>query len=71
MRITALRPQVLPDGSIIVRMSVTARSVEDVDEFISNLEATPAFSEVFAPEDETSDEGLLQATVQGKYADIP
>jgi Tfp pilus assembly protein PilN len=68
VRITALRPRVERDGGIVVQMAVTARSVEDIDLFISNLEATPAFSEVYAPEDETSNEGLVQATVEGKYA---
>ena len=68
VRITALRPRIERDGSIIVQMAVTSRSVKDIDLFISNLEATPAFSDVFAPEDDTSDEGLVQAIVEGKYA---
>jgi hypothetical protein len=71
VRITALRPRVERDGSIVVQMTVAGRSVEDIDLFISNLEATPAFSEVFAPEDDTTDEGLVQAIVQGKYASTP
>jgi len=71
VRITALRPRVERDGSIIVQMTVAGRSVEDIDQFISNLEATAAFSDVLAPEDTTSDEGLVQATVQGKYAITP
>jgi Tfp pilus assembly protein PilN len=68
VRITALRPRVERDGSIVVQMAVTGRSVEDIAEFISNLEDTPAFSDVFPPEDTTSEEGLVQAVVEGKYA---
>lgn len=71
VRITALRPRVEHDASMVVQMTVTGRSVEDIDLFISNLEATPKFSEVFAREDDTSEEGLVQAIVQGKYANLP
>lgn len=71
VRITALRPRVDRDGSIVVQMTVTGRSVQDIDLFISNLEATPAFSDVFAPADDTTEEGLVQATVEGKYANTP
>jgi Tfp pilus assembly protein PilN len=68
VRITSLRPSVERDGTISVLISVTGRSVKDIDLFITNLEATPAFSEVFASEDTTSDEGMVQAVVRGKYA---
>ena len=68
VRITSLRPSVERDGTITVLISVTGRSVEDIDLFISNLEATPTFSEVFASEDTTSDEGMVQAVVRGRYA---
>jgi Tfp pilus assembly protein PilN len=68
VRITALRPRVELDGRVIVQMAVIGRSVQDIDQFISNLEVTPAFSDVYAREDDTSDEGLVQAVVEGSYA---
>ena len=51
-------------------MTVTGRSVQDID-FSFKPRGDPKFSEVFAREDDTSDEGLVQAIGQGKYADFP
>jgi Tfp pilus assembly protein PilN len=68
VRISSLRPNVERDGTINVLIAVTGRSVEDIDRFIASLEGTPAFSEVFASEDTTSEEGMVQAVVRGRYA---
>lgn len=71
VRITVLRPRVDRDGSVTVQMTVTARSLEDIDLFMANLEETGAFSGVFPSEDTPMDDGLIQATVEGKYAPTP
>jgi Tfp pilus assembly protein PilN len=71
VRITVLRPRVEQDGSVTVQMTVTARSLEDIDLFMANLEETGAFSGVFPREDSPMDDGLIQAMVEGKYAATP
>jgi hypothetical protein len=68
VRITSLRPRVERDGTVIVTMTVAARSVDDIAEFMGNLEQTTAFSDVFPLQDERGESGLVQATIEGKYA---
>lgn len=68
VRITSMRPTVEKDGSVTVQMTVTGRRVEDVDGFMENLEGTGVFADVFSREDVTTEDGLLQATVEGRYA---
>ena len=71
VRITSLRPRVERDGTITVTMTVAARSVDSIEEFMANLEKTTAFSDVFPLQDERGESGLVQATLEGKYAAAP
>jgi hypothetical protein len=71
VRITSLRPHIERDGSVTVQMALTARSVEDIDLFMAKLEETAAFSGVFPREDTRSQDGLILALVEGKYATTP
>lgn len=71
VRIAALRPMVGQDGSLIVQMTVTGRAVEDIERFMANLEKTDAFSAVFPREDMQTEDGLVEALVEGKYAPSP
>ena len=68
VRIAALRPRVERDGTVTIQMNITGRSTADINQFIENLEATPAFSDVFPRDDMPMDDGLIQATVEGRYA---
>jgi Tfp pilus assembly protein PilN len=68
VRITSLRPRIMPDASIVVQMTLTGRSIEDIGEFINRLERSAAFSDVLPGEEDPTDQGLVQATVEGKYA---
>jgi hypothetical protein len=71
VRISSLRPRVERNGTVIVSMTVSARSVDSIEEFMANLEKTTAFSEVFPSQDERGEGGLVQATIEGKYAAAP
>jgi hypothetical protein len=71
VRITSLRPRVERDGTVTVSMTLSARSVDDIEEFMTNLEKTTAFSDVFPLQDERGEGGLVQATIEGKYAAAP
>ena len=71
VRITSMRPRVEPDGTITVLMSVTGRRVEDINRFFENLERTGAFADMLTRDQITNEEGLLQATVEGRYIPSP
>jgi Tfp pilus assembly protein PilN len=71
VRITSLRPTVARDGTITVTMTVAAQSVDDIEQFMENLEGTAAFSEVYPLDDEPSDDGGVRASLEGKYAPAP
>lgn len=71
VRITALRPRVAKDGSISVSLTVTARAVEDIEQFMHSLEQTKAFSDVYPREDSRAEDGLVLATLEGTYATAP
>ncbi|RPI49328.1 MAG: hypothetical protein EHM55_23965 [Acidobacteria bacterium] len=68
VRIMSLRPRVDRDGTVTVQMTVAGRSVDDIEQFMANLETTTAFSDVFPLQDEPAEGGIVQATLEGKYA---
>jgi hypothetical protein len=71
VRITLLRPRVEQDGSVTVQMTVTGRRIEDIEDFMARLERTTAFSGVYPRDDIPTDDGLVQATLEGTYATAP
>ena len=72
MRITSLRPRVDRDGAITVQMTIVARSVDDIEEFMANLEKTTAFSDVFPLQDERGRRpAWCRPAIEGKYAAAP
>ena len=68
VRITSVRPHVDDKGLMVLTIQVAARSVDDVDELIRNLEATGSFSNVLSVEERFNEDGMLDATVEGNYA---
>ena len=67
VRITSMRPQVERDGAVTIAMTVVGRRVEDIDRFMGNLEGTGKFADVFSREEISTDDGLRQASVEGRY----
>ena len=67
VRIVSMRPSVDPDGNITVQMIVTSRRFVDIDTFFKNLEGTGAFANMLSRDQITNEDGLLQATVDGRY----
>jgi hypothetical protein len=68
VRISSVRPKVDKDGVITVTMTVLARSVEGVNTFIESLEKDGAFSGLLSTDESFEEDGLLQATIEGRYA---
>ncbi len=71
VRITALRPDVGRDGSITVAMTVFSERVEDIEQFMANLEESTAFSDVYPISDEPVEGGGVRASLEGRYAPAP
>jgi Tfp pilus assembly protein PilN len=65
VRITSMHPRVEPEG-IIIQLTVVARRAQDINQFLGNLEATHAFTDMLSRNEVLSEDGL-QATVEGRY----
>jgi hypothetical protein len=64
--LTSVRPDFRADDPDVI-MGVMAKSVEDIDIFIEQLESTGAFADVLSREEEITDEGMYRATLRGRY----
>jgi Tfp pilus assembly protein PilN len=71
VRITSLRPNVAKDGTVTVTIAVAADSVDDIEQFMANLEATKAFNDVYPLDDEPAEGGGVRASLEGKYVPAP
>ena len=67
VRITAIQPRVDAKQGIVLTIVVAAKGVDDVNQFLENLDATGAFVEVQAPDNRFDDQGQLQATLKTIY----
>lgn len=67
VRITSVRPKVDTAKGTTLTITVVARTVEDVYQFMANLEATGAFSNVLPVGDSFNDAGLLDTILQASY----
>lgn len=67
VRITSVRPQLDGKGGVLLTITVVARSVDDVDELLRNLEATGSFKNFLSVDERLTDETLLFATLEGIY----
>jgi type IV pilus assembly protein PilN len=68
VRITAIRPRIDRDGGIMLAVNVIARSVDDVNEFMENLEQTGAFSNINTASDKVNEDGQLESQIEAMYA---
>ena len=67
VRITSVRPQVDARGVVNLAISVSAKSRDDVNQFIERLEGTGVFRDLLAHEDHLDDQGQLEATLESVY----
>ncbi len=73
VRITSVRPRVDEKSRrITLAITVLSRGVEDVDQFMENLESTGAFAGIGVPLNERiNEEGQLEAAFEMGYATRP
>lgn len=67
VRITAVRPTVDRNGRILLTVSVVSRSVDDIGQFMENLEKTGAFADLLTREEHVNEESQLEATLESFY----
>jgi hypothetical protein len=67
VRLTNFEPMEDRQGRLIVNLRVQARRVQDLESFIDALEKTGRFHDVLAAEEQTNQEGLINALVAGAY----
>jgi Tfp pilus assembly protein PilN len=70
VRITSVRPGTEEDR-IVLDINVLARGVDDVDEFMENLEATGAFVDPLSRSERVTESGQLEAQLQMFYVAAP
>jgi len=71
VRIVAVKPAVDDKGGLVLTINVIARSVNDVDELIGNLEATGSFTNLLSVQEHFNADGMLEATLEGHYVPRP
>jgi hypothetical protein len=67
VRITAVQPRLEKDGRFIIGMRVEAREIGDLEKFLEELEMTGAFRNVLTTDEQATDDGLLEAVIEGSY----
>lgn len=71
VRITSFRPRLDDRRGIVVTVTLIARGVDDVLQFMDNLENTGAFPEIFPPSERTNEEGQLETVLESVYVPKP
>ena len=66
VRVTAIDP-VVEEGRFVVKLTVMARSVDQIDAFIEALEKDGGFADVLAVDERTDEEGLINGSLEGTY----
>jgi Tfp pilus assembly protein PilN len=67
VRITAIRPKLDPKRGTVLTIIVAARSVEEINMFIANLDATGAFTELEKRDEQIDEQNQLLASLQAVY----
>jgi len=67
VRVSAVEPQIDRDGRMLLAVTVIARRVEDLNEFMDQLELSGGVRDVIARQDEILVDGTLRALIQGYY----
>jgi hypothetical protein len=70
VRVSAVQPQVDREGRMLLAVTVIARRVEDLNEFMDQLELSGGLRDVIARQDESQEDGTLRALIQGYYVPV-
>lgn len=70
-RITSVRPIDDPRRGNVLTITVVAKGVDEVNQFMERLEATGAFRGLLSREEHVNDDGQLEASLEAIYAPPP
>lgn len=65
--IVAVRPKVDRDSGIVLTLNIVARDVDDVNQFMENLEQTGAFKNPRPTTERFNEEGLFESILEAQY----
>jgi len=65
--IVAVRPRVDRDSGIVLTLNVVARDVDDMNQFMQNLEETGAFKNPRPTTERFNEEGLFESILETEY----
>lgn len=71
VRITSIRPDIDRSQRIILHVTVLARSVDDVNDFMERLDATHEFEELRSVAERTNDEDQIESALEMIYSPEP
>jgi Tfp pilus assembly protein PilN len=71
VRITAVRPKIDRDRRITLTVVVLARTVDDVNQFMEQLDATSAFRDLRSSEEHTTDDNQIESILEMIYLPHP
>lgn len=67
VRVSAVEPQFDTSGRMLLAITVISRRVEDLNEFMDQLELSGGLRDVIARQDEALDDGTSRSVIQGYY----
>jgi Tfp pilus assembly protein PilN len=67
VRVTSVRPKVDRDGRVQLNITVVARSVDDVNQFMESLETTGAFRGLLTRQDVVNQQEQIEASLEAFY----
>ena len=67
VRITAVRPRVKDDRTVLVTVTAVGRTVDDVNQFMENLEETQAFAHLLVRDERMNEDGQVEVTLEANY----
>ena len=67
VRITSVRPSLDREHKITLTISIVARSVNDVDQFMSRLDETGAFKNLYSTEERPNEDNQIESVLTMTY----
>jgi Tfp pilus assembly protein PilN len=67
VRITSVRPRIDTHRNIVLTISVLARSVDDVNQFMEHLDATGAFAMLRPSQERMNEAGQIESVLEAEY----
>ncbi len=71
VRITAVRPLVDKEHRVVLTVTVLARGVDDVNQFMENLEGTGAFTDLLSRQERINEGNQIESVLETVYVPRP